>query len=280
VLETAPRLRYALDELPPIVYAPSAAVLTLLARRKPAAPGPLSLLTVCNPAYRNEREEQVALNRTPGQATSRGGLVWRGQLALLPGTAEESQRIRRLFDGPRVRVLEGPQATERAVRKEVEGKRMIHLAAHGFADEAFGNLFGALALTPPPPGGREDSEDDGFLSLHEIYQLPLRDCELAVLSACSTNVGPQQPLEAGVTLASGFLAAGAHRVVASHWGVDDESTAVLMTTFFKEVTAAARGKDPVSYARALHKARLAVRNTEDWSEPFYWAPFVLIGPAE
>ena len=49
-----------------------------------------------------------------------------------------------------------------------------------------------------------------------------------MLSACETNVGPQLPLEAGVTLASGFLAAGARRVVASHWSGDDRSTAELM----------------------------------------------------
>jgi CHAT domain-containing protein len=67
-------------------------------------------------------------------------------------------------------------------------------------------------------------DDDGFLSLHEVYQLPLKDCEPGVLSACSTNVGPQRPLEAGVPLASGFLAAGARRVVASPWSGAATST--------------------------------------------------------
>src|SRR5947209_12528284 len=111
----------------------------------------------------------------------------------------------------------------------------------------------------------------------EIYTLPLQDCELAVLSACTTNVGPQQPLEAGVTLASGFLAAGAHRVVASHWSVDDRSTAELMAAFFEEVTTAVRKGQPVSYARALQQARRQVRNKPEWASPFYWAPFVLLG---
>src|SRR5438105_2071009 len=79
-------------------------------------------------------------------------------------------------------------------------------------------------------------------------------CELSVLSACVTNVGPQPPLEAGVTLAGGFLAAGARRVVASHWGVDDESTAELMATFFQKVRADAKAGRPVAYAQALQQA--------------------------
>jgi CHAT domain-containing protein len=276
VLEASPVPRFGLDELPPIAYAPSAAVLALLAERSRRAPaGPLSLLTVSDPAY----AQGAAATPASARPTLRHVLGLGGQLVRLPGTAEESRRISRFFDRSQVTALERARATKRAVKEAMDGKRVIHLAAHGLADERLGNLFGALALTPPPPGG-EAADDDGFLSLHEIYTLPLKDCELAVLSACKTNVGPQRPLEAGVTLASGFLAAGARRVVASHWSVADKSTAALMEAFFKEVTAATERGERVSYARALRKARLKVRNTAQWSAPFYWAPFVLIGPAE
>jgi CHAT domain-containing protein len=97
-----------------------------------------------------------------------------------------------------------------------------------------------------------------------------------VLSACVTNVGPQQPLEAGVTLASGFLSAGARRVVASHWSVDDQSTAELMEAFFEGVAAGKGGPD--AHARALQQARQKVRGQAKWAAPFFWAPFVLLGP--
>jgi CHAT domain-containing protein len=256
LLETDREPRFVLDELPPIVYAPSAAVLAVLAGRTCQGAGvPWSLLTVSNPDYRE------------------------GSWARLPFTEKESERVRKLFAPFPVEALTGGGATERAVRRAMAGKRVIHLATHGSADEESGNLFGALALTPPP-GGRPAPDDDGSLALHEIYTLPLQDCELAVLSACDTNVGPQPRLEAGVTLAGAFLAAGARRVVASHWGVNDQSTADLMAAFFAEVTSAARAGGRVSYARALQGARLKLRNTAGWEAPFYWAPFVLMGPGD
>lgn len=265
-LQRLPKPRYLLDELPPIVYAPSAAVLAVLAERdRPDASGPWSLLTVSNPDFPLRPR--------------------------LPATAQESLAIRRFFAPNRFVALEGIGATERAVRdcllawqREKAGagaapRRVLHLAAHGFADDRFGNLFGALALTP----GRAKeatADDDGLLTLHEIYGLPLEHCELAVLSACQTNVGPQRSLEAGITLASAFLAAGARRVMASHWSVDDESTGALMEAYFDELTAATRRGDRLAYAEALRKARLKVRNTAKWETPYHWAPFVLIGPAE
>jgi CHAT domain-containing protein/tetratricopeptide (TPR) repeat protein len=264
---------YLLDELPPIVYSPSLMILALLKERKPPPPGPLTLLTVANPAY-PQPEKKVDL-----AVPIRTSVGLRGQLQLLPGTKTESERIQAYFDEDKRTALLGPDATEPRVTAAMRGKRVIHLAVHGFAEEQLGNLFGALALTPPAPG-QESPTNDGFLSLNEIYTLPLDQCELAVLSACVTNVGPQRPLEAGVTLASGFLAAGARRVIASHWNVNDQSTAELMGQFFKEVTEADRKRGTVSYARALKKAQLHLRGIPDRSTPYYWAPFVLLGPED
>jgi CHAT domain-containing protein len=184
-----------------------------------------------------------------------------------------------LFAKAQVKALTGGQATRRAFVAALPGRRVLHLAAHAFADERFGNQFGALALAPAPPR-KGTPADDGLLYLHEIFTLPLGDCELAVLSGCVTNVGPQQPLEAGVTLASGFLSAGARRVVASHWSVADDATADLMGVFFEEVTAAARKGEPPDYPGALQRARRSLRGQPRWAAPFYWAPFVLVGPAD
>jgi CHAT domain-containing protein len=275
-LELGARPRFLLDELPPLVYAPSPAVLAVLADRPRPSPDASSrVLTVSNPAY------PQPTSQTTGRVVPVSTLLGlSGQLPLLPATAHESGRIRELFKSGKVDTLDGNGATEEAVVEALAQKpRIIHLAVHGFADDRLGNLFGALALTPPAPG-KDRLDNDGFLSLHEIYTLPLKDCELAVLSACETNVGPQRPLEAGVTLAGAFLAAGARRVVASHWSVNDRSTAELMSTFFEETMQAQQHGEAVRYAHALQKARLKVRSNPRWAAPHYWAPFVLIGPPE
>jgi CHAT domain-containing protein len=271
VLRSGAGSAYVLDEFPPLVYAPSVAILSVLAKRPAVGKDvPLSLLTVANPAYPERKDKPAKRERLDLPA------LW-GQWPPLPNTATESKGIRELFPPARVKPLLQKEATKKAVVAALPGRRVVHIAAHGLADERFGNRFGALVLTPPD---KVTAEDDGLLSLHEAYTLPLKDCEVAVLSACNTNLGPQPPLEAGVTLASGFLAAGARRVVASHWNVADDSTAALMVTFFKERMGATGKGSSMSYAQALQQARRKVRGQKDWSSPFYWAPFVLIGPAD
>lgn len=235
LLSAEPAPKYALVELPAVAYAPSLAVLAVVLNRSRANDGEASLLTVGDPAY-------------PEAAT--------GALPRLPYTATESKKVRQFFPADRVTAFEQADATEANVVREMPGKRFVHLAAHGFADEAFGNAFAAIALTPPV--GRAEPGNDGFLTLHEISRLRLTGCELTVLSACVTNVGPQRPLEAGLTLAGAFLGAGSRGVMASCWSVDDRATAEMMAAFFGAVRSA---KGPgAAHADALKAARLAIRD--------------------
>lgn len=246
---------YGLLELPPVAYAPSLGLLGV-ALRRPAADGPATLLTVGDPAY-------------PDDACD---------LPRLPGSETESKRVRRDFPADRVTHLLKSDATEWKVAEAVRGKRFVHLAAHGFADVKFGGQFAAVALAPPP-GSTRPPDDDGFLLLHEVHRLRLTGCELTVLSACVTHVGPQKPLEAGVTLAGAFLCAGSRRVVATCWSVDDRATAALVGEFFSRAVKP-DGAPPAPYADALKAARLHVRSQPGWQAPCFWAGLVLVGPPE
>ena len=67
-------------------------------------------------------------------------------------------------------------------------------------------------------------------------------------------------------------------MIASHWSVDDRSTSLLMEDFFARLSTT-RGT-PREYAKALHDARLKLRNDPQYAAPFYWAPFVLTGSAD
>ena len=70
-------------------------------------------------------------------------------------------------------------------------------------------------------------------------------------------------------LMRGFLYAGARSLLLSLWNVNDESTAALMVNFYREWQ---KGTDK---SKALRQAMLMVRN--DHPNPFYWAPFLLVG---
>ncbi len=261
--------RFALDELPPLAYAPSPAILQLVLDRK-RTPSDDMLLTVGDPAY----DSQLPDNNPRIARRDLKAINFYGKLPRLPFSAVESKRIQDSFPSNRVKALIGEEATEEAVTSQMIGKKFIHLAAHGFSDERFGNLFAAIALTPPT-GEPIRAENDGFLTLHEIHRLNLTACDLTVLSACTTNVGPQRPLEAGVTLASAFLCAGSRRVMATCWAVDDQATSELISQFFKTIQSGQ--STGMSYPEALKSARQKIRNTPGWESPFFWAPFVYIG---
>lgn len=234
--------RFWLDAGPVLRYAPSATLVRDLPRH---AQDKAAALTVADPVY--------------------------SRLERLPATAREAAAVDEALTGlVEVTRLTAGAAREPAVRKEMTGKRYLHLATHGLLGGEEGELFAGLALTAPPAGTPARGDDDGFLQLHEIYGLPL-SAELAVLSACDSNTGRLVEGEGVFALSRGFLVAGARRVVASQWPVDDASTAALMGDLFRRI---GKGAEP---ARALRDAKRALRKNAAWSDPFFWAPFVLTG---
>ena len=116
--------------------------------------------------------------------------------------------------------------------------------------------------------------------------------DLTVLSACQTGRGKFVRGEGIMSLARSFMFAGAGRVIASMWDVDDDATAYLMKEFYREWNAG-RGT-----AQALRLAQQAVRDhvvkqtieepgkpaattvERPWSDPKYWAAWVLWGLAD
>jgi CHAT domain-containing protein len=145
--------------------------------------------------------------------------------------------------------------------------RIVHFATHGVLDDVHPELSGII-LSLYDKGGRPE---DGFLRLHDVRGLNL-SADLVVLSACSTGLGTEVRGEGIVGLAGGFMHAGASRVLASLWRVDDEATGELMGHFYTALL-----RDGLAPAAALQKAQLALRMQNRWSHPFYWAAFVLQG---
>jgi CHAT domain-containing protein/tetratricopeptide (TPR) repeat protein len=145
--------------------------------------------------------------------------------------------------------------------------RMVHFATHGLVDNQVPELSGIVLSMFDKQGKRQD----GFLQLYEIYNLKLA-ADLVVLSACQTALGKDIRGEGIVSLTRGFMHAGAPRVVASLWNVDDAATAELMSRFYREMIV--NGLKP---AAALRAAQLDLANEKRYQSPYFWAAFVIQG---
>jgi CHAT domain-containing protein len=120
------------------------------------------------------------------------------------------------------------------------------------------------------PGGLHD----GRLEVHEVLGLRLA-ADLVVLSACQTGLGSGvlADVPAGddwVGLTRAFLQAGAARVAATLWPVEDWSTAALMERFYEGYAVDA---NPV---RALTQAQRTLLAAPATAHPFFWAGFVIV----
>src|SRR5262245_3532729 len=145
--------------------------------------------------------------------------------------------------------------------------RIVHFATHGLINSEHPELSG-LVLSLIDENGKPQ---DGFLRMHEIFNLEL-PADLVVLSACQTALGKEIKGEGLVGLTRGFMHAGAQRVVASLWQVDDLATAELMKHFYRGML-----KENLRPAAALRMAQIEMSRSSRWSSPYYWAGFVMQG---
>ena len=204
------------------------------------------------------------------------------QLPPLPGAEREAKAIAPLLN---TQPLIGSQATKKVVTELLPKARIIHLATHGLLDNVDG-IGSAIALAPnsissliPPlirgAGGVSPQSNqgvNGLLTAAEIFSLKL-NAELVVLSACDTGRGKLVG-DGVVGLSRSLISAGTSSVMVSLWAVSDDSTAVLMTEFYKNI------QHNPDKAQALRQAMLTTMRQIEYSNPLQWAAFTLIGEAQ
>jgi CHAT domain-containing protein len=114
--------------------------------------------------------------------------------------------------------------------------------------------------------------EDGNVYSGEIFNIKL-NANLCVLSACQTGLGKYSKGEGVIGLSRALVYAGARSIIVSYWSVADDSTAELMTEFYRILLA-----DPSLSARvALQRAKVTMIQKGRYASPYFWAPFVLIG---
>ncbi|MBA3711672.1 MAG: CHAT domain-containing protein [Pyrinomonadaceae bacterium] len=210
--------------------------------------------------------ESVSLDDSPLMRSVRN--INRGTLSRLPFSREEANEIASLAPARSLLKATDFQASRaKAMSGELSNYRIIHFATHGLLNSEHPELSG-LVLSLVDENGKAQ---DGFLRMHEIYNLRL-PAETVVLSACQTALGKEIKGEGLVGLTRGFMYAGAQRVVASLWQVDDLATADLMKRFYRGML-----KDGMRPAAALRAAQLEMVKQKRWSVPYFWAAFVIQG---
>jgi CHAT domain-containing protein len=181
---------------------------------------------------------------------------------------EEAENIMSLASSSSsLRALDFTASKRTALQTDLSQYKILHFATHGLLDTQHPEMSG-LALSLRDESGQSV---DGFLRLRDIYKLKL-NADLVVLSGCQTALGKDLKAEGLIGLTRGFMYAGAPRVVASLWNVDDKATSELMKRFYHGVLV--QGLRP---ANALRAAQKSLANETGWSAPYYWAAFTLQG---
>lgn len=190
-----------------------------------------------------------------------GGLTESRQgFSALPGVEIEVNKIAKEVPS---KIFLNQEFTEKNLQSELTGTAfpVVHLATHG---QFSSNPEETFILTWNEKVKVKEFEN--LLRFRE--QGNATPIELLVLSACQTAAGDKR---AALGLAGVAVRSGARSTLATLWSVKDESTAELMTEFYQLLL------QGISKSEALRTAQLKLFKQHQYSHPFYWAPFIIVG---
>lgn len=145
---------------------------------------------------------------------------------------------------------------------------ILHIATHGMYRDKKKSTDAESMQNSLLAFAGANLDDSSLLTAADIATMNLRQCDLAVLSACETGLGKLG--DDGVFgLQRGFKNAGVHTLLMSLKNVYDDSTADLMISFYKHLMSGSTKRE------ALVKAQQDIRNM-GYVDPKYWATFILL----
>lgn len=223
--------------------------------------------------YSADAKQSVATLRGAAQTTDDGVI----QFGNLDGTRKEMDEITQTLKSSGVKNVQtfaDTKASEEAFLALSDSKlNLLHIATHG-SYLAKGKITDAESMQQSILAfaganlGNEGTSTDGYVTAADVAKMNLRNCQLAVLSACETGLGKMG--DDGVFgLQRGFKNAGVHTLLMSLRQVDDKATTELMTQFYKELMA---GNTP---NQSLRKAQQYLRQ-HGYDDPQYWASFIIL----
>jgi CHAT domain-containing protein len=195
------------------------------------------------------------------QALTAGLSEARANFPALPNVKQELEKIN--LEVPS-RMLLDRQFTSTSFESEISAfpAPIVHLATHGqFSSKAEETFI----MTWDRP--IDVNELNIFLrSRNARSRNPI---ELLVLSACETVTGDNR---AALGLAGISVKAGARSTLGTLWSINDATTALLMGQFYEDLAQA-----NVTKAEALRLAQVSLLRDPQYSHPYFWASYVLVG---
>jgi CHAT domain-containing protein len=252
-------------------FAPSRAKQSFLAFANPATPARSN-----SQAYSSVVKRSVSIRASGRDLAS---ICENTRLALLempplPDTADEVREVGNSIGGTTgEKLVTGAAFTDDTVkaRKDLADYKVLYFATHGLLPQPSACLPEPALMTSVGIG-----DSDGLLDASEILDLKL-DADLVVLSACDTGGGGGDSATTGLQgggealggLARAVIYAGGRSLIVSHWSVDSVATVRLMTGMF--------GSGAGSEAEGMQKAQVALQQNDQFSHPYFWAPFTIVG---
>lgn len=181
----------------------------------------------------------------------------------LPGARNETNAILKLFSG---KEFSGRNASKHNFIEALKTPAIFHLAMHSLTDTS-DSKYSFLLFDQD-----KDSLNSAKLYNYEI-SLSKITSPMVVLSACNSGSGKLYNGEGIVSLARGFMLAGASSVVRTKWEVNDESSSFIIKRFYYHLS---NGK-PKDESMQLAKLDFINGNSPYFRDPNYWAGYEVLG---
>lgn len=233
----------------------------------------------------------------------------RSSFTALPHTKAEIESAR-MHLPTKTTVLSGDKATTRAVGKALTEHDIIHLATHAvYVDSSSSALYRfnaanrawvrsttyqrhrpgdriplaqcALALSGAArPQGTDvensNANNQGILSGEACAASNLSRARLVVLSACATGLGEETVVAGTYSLVRAFHVGGAQNVIGSIMEVDDKTTSLLMSSFYRHLsTDAAIPSEALAHAQRELRDKLTASGVVNNQR--FWATWICSG---
>ena len=220
----------------------------------------------------NYNDEATKSKDTQRSLASLRGSGDAGSFADLSNTLREVDGIQAVLKGKGVKDAVRFRDTEasKTVFMSLSDTKVniLHIATHGmYRDEKKSTDAESMQNSLLAFAGA-NLDDNSLVTAADISTMNLRQCDLAVLSACETGLGKLGG-DGVFGLQRGFKNAGVHTLLMSLKKVYDDSTADLMINFYQHLMSGASKRE------ALVKAQRNIRE-KGFNDPKYWATFILL----